>query len=440
MTKKRNDIMIETSQLSNDVIQEIMSFLTYHDLLLNVSLVNKRWYKLSCSDHLWRIHLEQETYKLPAYTIRRRFIHNHPEILNSSTDGNNRSNNYNTCISSIGNNKEHSIYVVNGGLRKEFLELLRKNVNDKNIKKKIDQVITTKKLFQKSYGIILPLLFFIGLCLCSILVPLQESQYSYLPPWWAPFLFISLPSYLLIVLSILIDPFLLNPIKDNYYHVLGTQLYFPGDSETMKSVNLLVWSLGWIPTSLLCIFLKLRLWSNISFSIALIPLFTMCAILLLVPPIIWYSSYMRGKLAFHENLSVFVVYCLCAVIGLFIVIQFGLIAGKLDGTILGTWGVVFIPIWLLFIVVIFSCPLTCFLSLKSNSEFFAGLSFGSCIICSGILPLMTFMILLSLKLDNFLQIEWIYMFIPLYIFEGIGLFILCIFGLSAARDGYLPEI
>ena len=154
---------------------------------------------------------------------------------------------------------------------------------------------------------------------------------------------------------------------------------------------------------------------------------------------IWFNRYKRGILNFQQNISVFIVYCLCAVISLFIVVQFGLISGKLDGTIDYTWGSIFIPIWLMLTVIIHLCPITCFLSVRGNSEFFAGLSFGSCIMCIGVLPLTIFMILLSLKLDNKIHLQWFHLFLPLYVFEIVLLLLLLVFGLPGIQEG-LPDI
>ncbi len=330
-----------------------------------------------------------------------------------------------------------------GGAKREFLNLLRMNAKDRSLKRTILNIMRAKRVFQQSYGIVLPILFIVGLSLSSLLFPLEgDFHFSGLfsIPWWfLPVLFLSLPSYLLILLSVLIDPFLLTYMRDRCYHVLGTQLRSESNLETVKSMNLLVWSLSWIPTSLVCIFLKDKFWPHVSYGASLSPIFAMFCILLLVPPIIWMDQHRRGVLVFKENMSVFVVYCLCAVISLFVVIQFGLISGKLDGTITVKWGTIFIPVWLMLTVLIHLCPITCFLSVRGNSEFFAGLSFGSCIMCVGVLPLTIFMILLSMKLDNVIQLQLFHMFLPLYVFEIVLLFLLLMFGLPGIQDG-LPEM
>lgn len=305
--------------------------------------------------------------------------------------------------------------------KQQYIELLRMEASDKHIKRKIDHLMTVKKLFQISYAAILPFLFFIGLCVCSILVPMHLSgfQSAILPMWYTPFMMLSLPCYLLTVISLFLDPFLLSYIKRRYYSSLGTQSVYVGDIDFVKSVNLFVWSFSWIPLSIVCVVLKVHtLYDFVNYRMTFSPVFFTCVVLILAPPIIWLYKFNRGRLvSLTENRSVFTVYIWSTIVNIFIVIQFGLISGKLDGTIPATWGGVFTPMWLLFIVVILLCPVTCIITVTSNSEFFAGLSVGSCVMCSCVIPLLTFMILLSLKLDQSIAIQWGVLFMPLYIFE-----------------------
>jgi hypothetical protein len=345
--------------------------------------------------------------------------------------------------------------IVTSNYREAFLDHLRehKQAKAKHItySRKIEAVNRTQQVFRCSYGLIFPFFFFLGLFLTSILVPLlldgtiDYDRYMFLTS--IPFLAISFPSYLMIAFGVVLDPVLLNHFKRQYHQVLGRKRSWYGDIDMIKAVNLFVWSMSWLPFCIACVYMKVLMFPDAGYRLCFLPVFLCCVLVIIVPPIVWLTKLFRRQSLVQDHSSFFVYTC-CAVLNLFVVIQTGLIAARLDSPSWSLarhlpnavhdfdWGAIFTPIWMLFAIVFLGCPVACCSSIFGDSEFCGGMAYISCVSQCLMLPLEIFMIMFTVLLDGAASFAFIYAFVPLFIFEALVLYCACCVGICSMGNFY----
>lgn len=387
--------------LPDDVILYLISYLDIKELL-SISKVSTKLYKLSNTDSLW-----EEFYKNAFWSS---------QFVKDATQD---------------YRKQYLIHSKNESILKKEKVHLQKQLRT------VDEISTTCKVL---YGFILPMIYCVGLfaslicfgLLLDNVIPNTQTNHLII---FSIFFILCTLLHLIIALGVLFDPTLFYYLRIYFYQkyfknsITSIQTYpIIYDNSLVLFVNLFIWGSLWFTLSLGCILIKLAIfpsYQDIPYSIFAIPSYLLTAFLIIFPFIV----ILLCNLFSNMNLFSFSVWFTIVFINVVTNIQVLLVTLKLD-KVLGTyWSIIFIPSWILILsICVCSIPfcicggLSIIRSIYNFIFFLLLILFSSCFV----LPILIFLILFALRLDQVFLGYYSLLFIPIYLLQCCCTFCLCL--------------
>jgi hypothetical protein len=289
----------------------------------------------------------------------------------------------------------------------------------------------------------------VGLIYLSVIVPLildgkvrmttQNLFYVSIPSW----LFLVLPVVTILPVLGSVLAILRSVYAYLYRFVQQWNFSFvevPPFISQWSLFRIIVGWFGYIPIVFICS--QIRLWFYVSdantvfaYRISFLPIyvftliFTVCDIAVLFNN--RKSAMIRSAMI---RLDVFFFFTFLFINGL--VLQSGLVSGKVDNAILAPWTVILIPIWTvyaLFLAAMFLSPLLIWYAFVHNRERYGdAVNTFKFLLFVNIMtsPLLIWLVLFALRLDLVLTSQFVYAFIPIYLFVAFWIMIaVCSLGL-----------
>ncbi len=389
-------------ELFDELLIYTFSFLDYRELLV-VGQVSRQWQQLSQMDVLWKREYQRITFELA-------------------------------------NKDEH----LQQDFRSHFLQLHHRS----NLKKQERQYVYKRLKCVNNgqsaaicgYAFIAPMVFVCALMFLSVIVPLILDDR--IPFSGAGIQFVSVPTVFIllsfgaILLGLVYDTKLINRLKRRYIDYLSNENLLTAPVEEMgaytfneelddgwiSTFELLLSGVFYLPLLIACLLIHWTASLTHLYIVSLTPVFVYGAFVCM-GQVVSFFKLRNNTVRDNRLLPGFMGFSVVTV-GIFIEIETVLIALKLDGIITSAWNVALIPMWLCMIVLCGVCPLyTAFAVFLDDDEL------SGQVICIGVLlqamlyPLQAFIIMFALRLDNVYDMQYVLVFVPLYVFES--LFICC---------------
>lgn len=396
--------------LVDDVILYILSYLDVGDLI-KVGRLNHNWRNISENDSLWE----------PIYKQKKwRFL----KSVEDSSD----------CF------KSHYLKAL------ETENSIGKVIHSTEVKEIVTK--TTSNCSRWGYGLLLPVIFIIGLIILTILLPIVidgSIQFNQTNSFWIFVIFtiFCLVTYLLIAFGVGIDSYLFSYLKKYYYEkkaeLLNSQDVFieETDHDSRSSANEFVWGVAWLPLSIFCLLIKGWLFPQLQFTVAFIPVYLLSVIYTCLNPFT-IIEYIRLIKEGGFSLAGVFTHLLMITINIWISLQLLFIGLRLDQTVNMNWGIVFIPTWII-LVTIFMCslPSCTILAASTNSSSVIGWVLLFMIVPCLLGPIILFFIILTIRLEGiFFGFSYFFIFIPCIFCEMVFCFCLCICSIVSLGNGF----
>jgi hypothetical protein len=267
--------------------------------------------------------------------------------------------------------------------------------------------------------------FAVGLIYLSIIAPLLFD--GVIVPTVYNYWLVSIPLWFLLVLPILFSALhfllveILRHMAPRCVAIDDTSIFYEHDILNMYPISLGL--VTWIPMIFICVYARILVGkTNTSFRVSFVPLHIVTAMFILLPlPVLLYYSRRKRQRQFTS----WITYFASAFVNTFVSLQLGLISGKLDQAIETYWLVIFIPTFVLLLILmsslfvylailapIMSCKYKWHDHWYSTPHVLIGTAVA-------VLPFLLSVLMLTLRMDLFLTVPYAYCFIPLYVGPGL---------------------
>jgi hypothetical protein len=361
----------DDNDIHDDVLQSIFSFLDAASLI-NVGQTSKRFRCLSSHDLVWR-------YSCPRYKNRRkeRYIHHKKRLK-------------------VG--KRQSLYLELGS-----------TVNNKFQ----TYIILTQ-------GVVLPISVVMGLMYISVAVPVLLD--GFIAQSATNFWYASIPALVLILVPFAIAVITLMHSACVFYPALNIILKkIPSidNSQILSCFVVIGWVL-WLPLLIVGVLILLLIspihaTATYAFRLSFLPVHLFAVLYLWMSVPVFFCA--RNINNFDRSYTV--AYGVGILINSFVAIQAGLISTKLDQVLLTSWAIVFIPMWLIFAIMLLLWLVV--LPFIRNSANFLYVLMLLIFVAALSVPYTIWLILFALRLDLVVSFNFVFVFTPLYVGIVLGI-------------------
>ncbi len=363
---------------------------------------------------------------------------------------------------------EHSDMTVRERFQRYIYDNELAEANRRRTMSSFKQIHTIQLFIQWLYGFFSPVLVTIGLGLFVILLTIYlegilSSTRVNILLISAPFIILTCPGLCCLLLGSLVDTLVLNRYKQQYFiqaleHGYSNYeksahkfdyIQFSEDRILKPMIHILLWSVSIVPITAFFALVKQVIFPSLGYYSIMIPIVPYCVTLvialgpitLLVPH--WSQSMTETIRGIREDLkssltyALIFVYLTCCVFNMLFCVQIGLVCAKLDqfGMQNIKWRVTFLPSYLLMVLSCVASSLSVLFSLRiardhRKSCTNISLLVSSVIVPSLVLPALTTVIFLGLKLDGLWKTRsYFLIFLPV-ILSSLVLVVAGSFGIS----------
>jgi hypothetical protein len=388
----------QVSELVDEILLYTFSFLPYQDLL-HVEQTCTRWRKLASDEVLWK-----------------------REYLRVS-----------------GKNVETTEY------RKLFFERFYRIGFIRDVRKKVAITSTLQTSAIIIYGFIAPLAYLIaGIVLCVDIPLMADGMITNVTYISIPIV-IMLFAFLVTALGLLIDPGYINRTKSRLFDILVAQKQIPDaqndnnfinfqgsytldrklDEGWTMAINLIIWPFVLVPL----IGMSFLARNTLTYTQCLWPVYLYCGLYVLLPISFAFIKFKTLLTYTSDNIRLLIFVGIFGnLFNLFVFLQMLLIGLKLDGIITQGYVVACVPTWMLLAICLCFCQfMNGFTSTLGAAK--DSINTAVCCIQPLLYPIVPFGILLILRVDRYVNMSYVDVFIPVYITLGFMMCcLLCIVG------------